>query len=314
MKSFPARGFTLIELLVVIAIIATLVALLLPAVQQAREAARRSACSNNLKQLSLAMHNYHDTFNCLTMGNRYIPTQARRYPRYDADNSWGWAYFLLPQLEAGNLYEQFNTSTSPYTSEMADNYFDKYGPSSITVNKTPSQSMPPVFVCPSAPRKGPANEFKDYAINGGGYREIWSNGVRQPDQYCCPERGTMTSGVAYMNSAVRFADISDGTSNTFLFLESRHWNEVPPSDPLHDMPLNPFVWVNQQSPGYTTGAQGPNGLVTGSGRNAQSSHPGGLLTTFADGHNAFISENIDYNVYLATLNKDEGKTNTASSF
>ncbi len=305
MKTVRTRGFTLIELLVVIAIIATLVALLLPAVQQAREAARRSTCRNNLKQLSLAMHNYHDVFNCLTMGNRFIPTSTYRYPKFDYDNSWGWPVFLLPHLEASNLYDQFDMNTSPYTSEMADPYFSKYGPSPITKNKVPCQSMPPVFVCPTAERKGPANEFKDYAINGGGGTAI-----------CCPERGTLKDGMAFMNSAVRFADVSDGLSNTFLFLEARHWSNVPKGDPIYGMPTNPFVWVNQQSTGDVTSMIPPNALqVTNSvNRSARSSHAGGVLASFGDGHVMFISDSIDMNVYIATLTRDTKETVTASSF
>src|SRR5688572_22995089 len=95
------RGFTLIELLVVIAIIAVLIALLLPAVQQAREAARRTQCKNNLKQLGLAMHNYHDTYNAFpAMGVRLYGSGGRNY---------SWVISILPMIEQGNLYQAFKT-------------------------------------------------------------------------------------------------------------------------------------------------------------------------------------------------------------
>ena len=92
------RGFTLIELLVVIAIIAILIAILLPAVQQAREAARRMSCQNNMKQLGLAMHNFHDTYGNFPVG-----------VTDDDMNNWGWGVYLLPYIEQNNIYDNMTT-------------------------------------------------------------------------------------------------------------------------------------------------------------------------------------------------------------
>ena len=105
-KAIFQRGFTLIELLVVIAIIAILIGLLLPAVQQAREAARRTQCRNHLKQLGLALHNYHDTFRLFPPGymSRFDATGN------DTGPGWGWVSCLLPQLEQSNLYNQINVN------------------------------------------------------------------------------------------------------------------------------------------------------------------------------------------------------------
>src|SRR6056297_1264459 len=103
-------GFTLIELLVVIAIIAILVALLLPAVQQAREAARRSSCKNNLKQLGLALHNYHDTHTTLPPG--WISVDGVVHSPHDGVSGAGWGTMILPFVEQSNLYDAFNPNIS----------------------------------------------------------------------------------------------------------------------------------------------------------------------------------------------------------
>src|SRR3984957_20017329 len=104
------RGFTLIELLVVIAIIAVLVGLLLPAVQKVREAAARMSCTNNLKQIGLGLHNYHDANNCFPPGYIDGNTNPLLNPDSDVGPSWGWAALLLPYVEQGNLYNQINFS------------------------------------------------------------------------------------------------------------------------------------------------------------------------------------------------------------
>ncbi len=102
------RGFTLIELLVVIAIIAILIALLLPAVQQAREAARRASCKNNMRQLGLALHNYHDTANTFPPGWISVDPATRRPSAHDGLTGVGWGTMILPMIEQSNLYNRFN--------------------------------------------------------------------------------------------------------------------------------------------------------------------------------------------------------------
>src|SRR5437588_4463831 len=123
------RAFTLVELLVVIAIIGVLVALLLPAVQAAREAARRSQCSNNLKQLALAYHNYHDTnlqfpagniaLNAWSIGADHISGTAELNGGC-YNGMWGWPIAILPFVEGGNLADQFDFAHRPYVSELSD--------------------------------------------------------------------------------------------------------------------------------------------------------------------------------------------------
>tara|TARA_R110002095_G_scaffold50387_3_gene44191 strand:+ start:375 stop:1322 length:948 start_codon:yes stop_codon:yes gene_type:complete len=287
------RGFTLIELLVVIAIIAILIALLLPAVQQAREAARRSSCKNNLKQLGLAFHNYHDAFNTLPMGNRYT---GGSHPQSLAggirDNSWGWPLFILPQVEATNIYNALNTDVSPYTPDRNDEWAGDYGPSLVTTNEVPCQQMPPVFVCPSAERLGPTNSYKDYAINSG-------------TVHCCAERSNdmnTWNGVGFMNSKILLRDVKDGTSNTFLLLEQRHFTTA-----TNNRPTNHFLYVSHNSEGYASTDYIPNAPNDNShGRVARSDHVGGLHVTLCDGAVRFISNNIDLVTWRA-LSTRSGK-------
>ncbi|MDB5387237.1 MAG: hypothetical protein JWM11_2883, partial [Planctomycetaceae bacterium] len=126
-----ARGFTLIELLVVIAIIAVLIALLLPAVQQAREAARRTQCRSALKQIGLALHNYHDNTGVLPPG--WIGVNATGQPFVDGGNGWGWAARILPQMDQAPLFQALNFSL----------------PLMDPMHATARARMLPIYRCPS---------------------------------------------------------------------------------------------------------------------------------------------------------------------
>ena len=129
------RGFTLIELLVVIAIIAVLVALLLPAVQQAREAARRTQCKNNLKQIGLAMHNYHDQMNCFPPGWISVDPATGQPSALNGGSGAGWGMLLLPQMDQAPLYNQLNLNR-----RIAD-----------PVNALLIKTSISAFMCPSDP-------------------------------------------------------------------------------------------------------------------------------------------------------------------
>src|SRR5580658_4518735 len=127
------RGFTLIELLVVIAIIAILIALLVPAVQKVREAAARTTCVNNLKQIGLALHSYHGVYKQFPAGYIDGNTNPASTPDNDVGPGWGWASFLLPYLEQGSVYNQINFNVGV----------------GVGVNAQVSQTQLAVFQCPS---------------------------------------------------------------------------------------------------------------------------------------------------------------------
>lgn len=286
------RGFTLIELLVVIAIIAILIALLLPAVQQAREAARRTQCKNHMKQIGLAMHNYHDVFNTLPMGSRYVGGSHPRETQGDARaNSWGWPTFILGYLDGATLYNALDLDVPPYTPEINDEYFSNYGESTNTTNRDACLKMPSVFMCPSATRIGHPTAYKDYAMNAG-------------TRHCCPERDnnkTRWNGVAFMNSTILFRDIKDGTSNTFLIMEQTHFTTDD-----NGRPSNHFVYVDHNSTGFASTNRAPNVFTNSHGRVARGEHVGGIQVTLCDGSVRFISDNIDIGTYRA-LSTRRGK-------
>jgi prepilin-type N-terminal cleavage/methylation domain-containing protein len=260
MKPLSSRGraFTLIELLVVIAIIAVLIGLLLPAVQKVRESANRSACQNNLHQLAVAALNYHDENGNFMPGNTYPPGQTSftgiwEDPSVGSGLPWGsfsWSAYILPYLEGNNVFNLINFECPAYTPWILESTSDdlatatQRGPAVTPANGgdpitvIAATSMPKVFVCPSAIRYRPANEQKDYGINGG----VGDN--------CCPERSATsnTDGVAWLESAVTIAQITDGTSMTFLFLELE--NGALHSWLPEKSGSNPFFFVHHPSEGY----------------------------------------------------------------
>jgi prepilin-type N-terminal cleavage/methylation domain-containing protein/prepilin-type processing-associated H-X9-DG protein len=210
------RGFTLIELLVVIAIIAVLIALLLPAVQAAREAARRAQCTNNLKQLGLAVHNYHQQQNCLPSSSMFLGATL--------DMGWGWnaswAVFMLPNLEQTPLYNAYNFSVSADPNANGG-----------WANTTVVYSAIVSFACPSESQKvrpNPPYAPTNYVANHGGpgVVRMWSGTV--VEFLTCSVVGDKingwTPGTFWWSADSNlgffgFESVTDGTANTALFSE-----------------------------------------------------------------------------------------------
>jgi prepilin-type N-terminal cleavage/methylation domain-containing protein/prepilin-type processing-associated H-X9-DG protein len=229
-------AFTLIELLVVIAIIAVLIALLLPAVQAAREAGRRAHCTNNLKQIGLACHNYLSTFQVLPFakGGSYAAVLPGTpvYARWSANSQ------LLMFLEQGNLFNATNFNLPPETPGMAGAVpFMPAYQNPNRENSTASQFQVATFLCPS---DLPPISTWPGGNNYLGNQQTWACdlGENNPSTIAPNE---VPRGVFYFGSAVKMADITDGTSNTAFFSEKRKGMGLP--DPKTDM----FIFPNQTS-------------------------------------------------------------------
>jgi len=224
------RGFTLIELLVVIAIIGILVSLLLPAVQQAREAARKSQCKNNLKQLGLALHNYHDAFSQFPPSGCLSPFSTSQQP-------WSAQAAILPFLDAGSIYSQINFSRG-YHDPVNTSAYPPFGPAAtrIPVLLCPSEINPRARTNPTtnAPEHFPLN----YALNAGRYLVFDPTGRLR------------TTGAFAPNGNFSTADFRDGTSNTLGLAEVKAY--TPRFHDATPVPVEPPS-AQAVSSGYTAG-------------------------------------------------------------
>ena len=290
------RGFTLIELLVVIAVIAVLVALILPAVQHAREAARRTQCKNNLKQIGLAFHNYHDNF------KSFPPGWVGATPGIGHDpfgmNGFGWGTHLLPQLDQGPLFRKFDfkkmindVSTAPVNNESL------------------LATTLPVYLCPSDPDAGDwivihaSGTHALARVASCNYIGIY--GIN--DFFCGPGVQCKDTGPLFQNSTVQTHEIRDGTSNSALLTERRNnamnawygnnvratWSGIIPEA------LDIFeVYLSEMD-------EGPNLELDdedGSSYHGKSAH-----FLFCDGHSKLISGHLDIRIFkgLATIQGSE---------
>jgi prepilin-type N-terminal cleavage/methylation domain-containing protein/prepilin-type processing-associated H-X9-DG protein len=234
-------GFTLIELLVVIAIIATLVALLLPAVQQAREAARRSSCKNNLKQLGLALHNYEATYSMFPMFGRTdidFSVQSRLLPFLEQSNLADVLDYSKPAFAGG-----FNSKT-PYTDAAVGTRFADAFANPLTI-----------FLCPSdpAPSQVVAN---GYTYGSNNYMVSYGSGRDRNTDF-----SRRTDGLVYLNSNVGFRDVTDGVSNTVFMSEAVRSVGDDITLPAGQTPTFPYQYTFNGSTGVNSAADPHQGFV-----------------------------------------------------
>lgn len=335
MRQHPRRhGFTLIELLVVIAIIAILVALLLPAVQQAREAARRTQCKNNLKQLGLALQNYHDSYNTFPIGagSGRPNVSESLYVQISGTARAPWTVAILPYLEKTAVYESFRQEET-----FVGVYDENNGRS--PENRDASNIPMPIYHCPSY--SGSDRLHSNYfGVMGGGTLPAWTGASAHAG------RAFWDNGVLYANSRTKMRDITDGTSNTFLVGETKYqlgpggrssgtirsgWastirgsGAVNVSIPgtlaaATDVAINAFKGTgNTGDTAFNEGTASRYGtvIISGSsvpatnclqGRAFGSTHTGGCHFAFVDGSVHFIGENINLDTYQNLAIRNDGQ-------
>ncbi len=333
-------GFTLVELLVVITIIGLLISLLLPAVQAAREAARQMQCSNNLKQIGLALHNYHTTVGCFPPG--YISGYSS--PGYvatgiftgDTGPGWGWAAMILPYLEQGNLHDQIR-----FDKNITDPLNAVSRATSVPFFLCPSDDGKPTFTVDASNDSTPDHSTPVKDANGNpvlvghsDYVGIFGNPEISPDPGFLTtdidpvtgedSRSPAHRGMFCRNVAVRIADVTDGTSHT-LFAGERSSNlayatwtgavtggQVPPKTP------DPYNYGPEGAPVLILGHTGDASDVPPHTPNSSvnhvddfwSFHPLGANFLFVDGSVRSIADTIDPHVYWALGTKAGGETVT----
>lgn len=322
------RGFTLIELLVVIAIIAVLIALLLPAVQQAREAARRSQCKNNMKQIAIAFYNYHDSLTVFPVnyamrnfaGDSTNPQNTNDGPGI-ANSGRSWMQHILPYVDQAPLYEKIDFTGAKGTVG---------GWPGLFVNNTNNQDIAkmalPVYLCPSddGSANGKLGGRSDYCPAGvqwgvTNYKACagsnWASGLAAWNPVSSPQgknagstdglnrgNGILCSNQTNVNGATRSRDVKDGTSNTFAAGEAlpaysnwNWWYNPNAVTATCAIPLNRSVKL-PPNPGDWPNNYGFN-----------SKHAGGGHFALLDGSCRFVSENIDISVYRAAATISAGE-------
>jgi prepilin-type N-terminal cleavage/methylation domain-containing protein/prepilin-type processing-associated H-X9-DG protein len=315
------RGaFTLIELLVVIAIIGVLIALLVPAVQKVREAAARIQCTNNLKQLALAAHQYHDARGAFPNGVHPVETIGGRYV-----NGACWEVELLPYIEQDNLYKKWDKN------DFRNNVAGER-------NATTAQVLP-VLLCPSDPLPdlvcfvAVSPQYPEYAYASGFYGLSSYGGNAGKQSW--PLANVTRDGIFFQDSRIRVADVTDGASNTFLYGERSHRD--PEYDRFAEGSGNiPLLRLGKWAAVYATEGgsleerllsapvpinyQVPPTHVPGDGALAYrvcaygSGHPGGGNFAFADGSVRFLSQSIPVKTLQALSTRAGGEVISGNDY
>lgn len=319
-RSPRKRGFTLIELLVVIAIIAVLIALLLPAVQQAREAARRTQCKNNLKNIGLAFHNYHDTYNQFPPA--YVGEPGNTGPNppntpSGSANVHGFTEYILPYMDQANVYNQINFSV-PLLDAAPTN------PAYSTVI--------PIFICPSSARSpsvtinyaagdwwnASAATYTTGAMDYTPFGGMVGNGSAMYAMTVAPTspQGRRQGILSDDNINVNVGGVTDGSSNTLILYERAGRNDlyqrgklITPNGTYGGGWADPGIFEDWVAGSSTDGSmhRGPCAIncANRSGDGGYSFHTGGIHVLLADGSVRFLSETVSQIVF-ANLGTHQG--------
>ena len=277
-KSPRRHGFTLVELLVVIAIIVLLMSLLMPAIQKVRAASDKMLCANNLKQIGIALHNFHIDYDRFPPG--YMSNQPYVDGASDTSPGWGWSAYLLPYIESDNVYRQIR--------------FDL--PIQDSRNAGAVQTFIKPYICPSD--LVPSGPFTITSAGGGG------GFLAAPSSYaatCGPDESEVDAetglGVFYRNSKTRIADIHDGSSNTVLIgdrawaMTNGSWVGAPSRTVCRAGTSNPWTMATGASPTFVLVHNNWINILTdadGGLDDFSSFHPGGVNLLFGDGAVHFL--------------------------
>lgn len=303
-RKLISRGFTLVELLVVIAIIGVLVALLLPAVQVAREAARRMSCGNNMRQFGIAIHTYHDTFGVIPISIAYHVTGAKSTPHASGK---GWIVSILPQLEQPALFAQFEPGFHGFFGSNLGLKTPSVRPlmkTRLKVVECPSDGLSKRIITTQNQWEGIEVAVTNYKGVLGDSRMGGAASIHQGTEPDC-HNTVGCNGIFYRNNyqePIRLVQITDGTAHTFMVGE-----DVPAHNqhsaafyangdyaschgPLNYMPKppTPATWPNVIS--------------------FRSLHPTGAQFCMADGSVHFVAQNISHTIYRQTCTKAGGES------
>jgi prepilin-type N-terminal cleavage/methylation domain-containing protein/prepilin-type processing-associated H-X9-DG protein len=284
------QGFTLIELLVVVAIIAILIALLVPAVQKVREAAARTQCQNNLKQISLAAHLYHDAYKRFPPGLNY-PNPGFP-PWVEPGKYFGLMLALFPYFEQDNLSRNIN-----FTSTYAAN---TNGANSV------GAQVVPILVCPgdASMPKPAVGQYNQYYFGLSSYGGCSGSSITETN-------GTLMlqNGIFFTNSTINLDEITDGTSNTLLFGERSRLNLITTTTAES---VGGWAWANEYALEDNTMNSGDGkmeGILPHDLNDFGSQHSGGAGAnfSFADGSVRFISKTVDVVTYVRISVRNDGQ-------